>query len=63
MFMTTETQIPRLAIARLPKRSASWPLTNWPTAYGAVNEEKTQPKTVELHEYVSHNVDFATGML
>jgi len=62
-FIRTETRIPRLAIARLPKRSASWPLTNCPTAYIKVSAERTIPNCSVSHEYVSHNVVFATGML
>ncbi len=43
IFIDTEPTTPRLAINLPPKRSASWPFTNCPTAYISVRTEKIIP--------------------
>ncbi len=62
-FITTEPSTPRLAIARAPKRSASCPFTNCPTAYISVSAEKTMPMDAASQEKVSHSRVLAMGML
>ena len=48
--MATEPSTPSVAIARVPKRSANWPLMNWPIAYIRVSADRTMPKSASDQE-------------
>ena len=60
--MATEPNTPIVAIARVPKRSASWPLINWPTAYISVSADSTMPKSCWDQENSPRSGVPATGM-